>query len=113
MYSSLPSLIADYSPNHNLLTQLQNFFREDKDLRSHTETSPICSAFSSLVVRLFGKILGFGFFSFFAEIRFFIAKKLGILQNMQDQAEYNYKNWTACFDTMLHLRKEKAHQISL
>ena len=32
--------------------------------------------------------------------------------NAQDYAEYNDDYKTAYFDTMLHLRKEKTHQIS-
>ena len=32
--------------------------------------------------------------------------------NVQDKAEYNDKNKTACFDKMLHLRKDETYQIS-
>ena len=53
-------------------------------------------------------------------IRFIVEEKLALFKtcifaniNAQDYAEYNDDYKTAYFDTMVHLRKEKTHQISL
>ena len=74
-------------------------------------------AFSSLVLRLYRKINGFVLCSFF------VAKLGSTLKrnlfktcaniNVRDYTEYNDNYRTAYFDTMLHLRKEKTHKISL
>ena len=76
-------------------------------------------AFSSLVLRLYRKINGFVLCSFFvAKLGLTLKKNLFKTCicaniNVRDYTEYNDNYRTAYFDTMLHLRKEKTHKISL